>query len=284
VPMAKQTKFDRALIFFRKIIRTQSMGCKPSAIKGRITGPKVLANSIPKAGTNLMERALTFTPGLRMAPFRTLMDWDECSSRTARRLRRLGNGQFINAHLPAHQEILNLVDNLGVKALFLIRDPRDVVISNYKYVNEIDTTHFSHKFISGLPDDSARLTAVINGIDGAVASVAELWRRFDGWFTAPNTLVIKYEDLIGSQGGGGRQSQLATILAIGSHLNIELSSGDIEYIARNVYSTKASTFRKGKIGTWKDVFTDEHVALFKAQTGDLLIRLGYEATSNWGVR
>lgn len=282
--MAKQTKLDRVLIFSKKIIRTQLMGLSPSALKGRIIGPRVLANSIPKAGTNLMERALTFTPGIRMAPFRTLLDWNECSPRTARRLKRLHNGQFINAHLPAHREVLDLVDDLGVKALFLIRDPRDVVISNYKYVNEIDTTHFSHKYIAGLPDDNARLTAVINGIDGAVASVAELWGRFDGWLTAPNTLVIKYEDLIGSQGGGERGVQLAMIEAIASHIGIKLSPGEIEYVAGNVYSTKASTFRKGKIGTWKDVFTDEHVELFKAQTGDLLIKLGYESNSDWGVK
>lgn len=159
--MAKQTNLDRVLIFSRKIIRTQLMGLNPSALKGRITGPRILANSIPKAGTNLMERALTFTPGMRMAPFRTLLDWDECSSGTARRLKRLHNGQFINAHLPAHQRIINFVDKLGVKTIFLIRDPRDIVISHYKYVNEIDTTHFSHKFIASLPNDNARITAVM---------------------------------------------------------------------------------------------------------------------------
>lgn len=281
--MARQTKFDRFFIFSRKIIRAQLMGLNVSAIQGRFNGPRVLSNSIPKAGTNLMERLLTFMPGMRMAPFRTLLDWDSCSARTERRLLRLHKGQFINAHLPAHQDILDLLNKQGIKTIFLIRDPRDVVISNYKYVNEIDTTHFSHKFIAALSDDNARLTAVINGIEGAVASVNELWRRFDGWFNDPGTLVVKYEDLIGEQGGGTRDVQLASIRAISLHLGFNLPSCVIEHIGKNIYSTKSSTFRKGKIGNWKDTFTAEHVDLFKAQSGDLLVRLGYESSFDWRV-
>jgi hypothetical protein len=280
--MAKQTKFDRGLIFFRKVLRTQLAGLRVEALKGRCNGPRVLANSIPKAGTNLMERALMLTPGMRMAPFRTIMDWDGCSARTARRLKRLGKGQFINAHVVADQDILGLVKSQGIKTIFLIRDPRDVLISNFKYVCEIDTTHFSHKVIASLPDDNARLSAAINGIDGVVASVSELWMRFDGWLSAPDTLVVRYEDLIGGQGGGDDVVQLATIKAITSHIGFELSHADIEKIALNVFSTKSPTFRKGQLGTWRQVFSAEHVQQFKEQSGDLLIRLGYESSHNWG--
>lgn len=280
--MAKSNNIDRALIFSRKIARTQWQGMRLSAWLGRFQGTKVLSNSIPKAGTNLMERALMFMPGMRMAPFRTLLDWDEISPKTARRLKRLHRGQFINAHLPSHQALLELLSENGIKTIFMIRDPRDVAISNYKYVCEIDTTHYSHRFVAELPDDDARLMAVIRGIDGAVASVSELWRRFDGWFHDPNTLVVKYEDLIGSRGGGSSQLQLERILAISMHLGHGLSETEIANIASSIYSTKASTFRKGKIGTWRNSFTDEHVALFKELTGDLLVRLGYEQSSDWG--
>jgi len=282
--MAKQTEIDRVLIFTKKIIRTQLKGLSKASLRGRITGPRVLANSIPKAGTNMMERALTFIPGMRMAPFRTLMSWDASSSqRITRRLRRLRKGQFINAHLPANETTLGLVDELGIKTLFLIRDPRDVVISHYKYVNEIDTTHYSHDFIASLPDDNARLKAVITGETGVIESAADVWQQYSGWLTDPNTLVIKFEDLIGNQGGGSQELQYGVIDAIAMHLKIKISSSDIEYIAGNVFSKNASTFRKGQIGNWKDIFTDEHVELFKEETGNLLIELGYETSGDWGV-
>jgi len=279
--MARQTKFDRLTIFLRKIVRTQWRGMHPSAFMGRFGGAKVLANSIPKAGTNLMERTLMFMPGMRMAPCRTLLGWDGCSSKTVRRIRRLRRGQFVNAHLPAHKGLLDLVEEDGIKTVFMIRDPRDVAISNYKYVCEIDATHYSHRYVADLPDDNARLMAVIKGIDGAIASVGELWKRFDGWFHESNTLVVRYEDLIGPQGGGGTQAQLSTIASIASHLGSDLSGDELVRIASTVYSTKAPTFRNGKIGTWKEMFTFEHVAMFKEQTGDLLVRLGYEESNDW---
>src|SRR5487761_2655026 len=107
--MAKQTKFDRALIFSRKILRTQLAALNSSAFKGRFYGPRVLSNSIPKAGTNLMERVLSFMPGLRMAPYRTLVEWDERLTTPDTRLNALGKGQFINAHLPAYPHFVDLV-------------------------------------------------------------------------------------------------------------------------------------------------------------------------------
>ncbi len=44
---------------------------------------------------------------------------------------------------------------------------------------------------------------------------------------------------------------------------------------------RSPTFRKGKIGGWRESFTDEHKHLFKEIAGDLLIRLGYEADFDW---
>lgn len=281
--MSKQNKLDRVMIFTKKIIRTQLAAMNVSTFRGRFVGPKVLANSVPKAGTNMMERVLSFMPTLRMAPYRTLMEWDVGLARNTSRIAKLGRGQFINAHLPAYPHFLEQVDSLHIRSLYLIRDPRDVVISNFKYVNEIDTTHPSSKFIAALPDDNARLTAAIIGIDGAVASVADVWNRFDGWRTHRNTLTVRYEDLVGSRGGGDDKVQKETIRAIAVHLGISLTDDELNFIAANVYSTKASTFRKGGTGNWKKVFTAEHVKLFKEQTGDLLIKLGYEESDDWGV-
>lgn len=279
--MAKHSDLDRALVFSRKIARTQVKGLRLSALVGRFNGARVLSNSIPKAGTNLMERALTLMPGMRMAPFRTLMDWDRLSAKTERRLNSLHRGQFINAHLPSHPALLDLTAARGIKTVFLIRDPRDVVVSNCKYVSEIDTTHYSHKYVAQLDDEEARLMAVICGIEGAIASVSELWRRFDGWFNDPNTLVLKYEDMVGPRGGGSERSQLKQVAAIAAHVGYELSDEQISAIATNIYSTKSSTFRSGKTGAWRGSFTDKHVVRFKQLTGDLLVRLGYETSSDW---
>jgi hypothetical protein len=42
-----------------------------------------------------------------------------------------------------------------------------------------------------------------------------------------------------------------------------------------------SHFRKGQAGDWRNHFTPRHVRFFKDHYGDLLLKLGYEANSEW---
>ena len=44
-----------------------------------------------------------------------------------------------------------------------------------------------------------------------------------------------------------------------------------------------ATFRKGALGAWRELFTDEHVELCKAEVGDILADLGYEPDDTWGL-
>jgi hypothetical protein len=43
----------------------------------------------------------------------------------------------------------------------------------------------------------------------------------------------------------------------------------------------SSRSRKGIVGDWKNVFTEEDKSGFKEIAGDLLIKLGYEKTNDW---
>jgi hypothetical protein len=63
-------------------------------------------------------------------------------------------------------------------------------------------------------------------------------------------------------------------------------------IQANAFSAKAggrkpgeedlsSHYRKGIAGDWKNHFTQQHIDYFKANYGDLLLKLGYEKSQNW---
>ena len=39
---------------------------------------------------------------------------------------------------------------------------------------------------------------------------------------------------------------------------------------------RSPTFRSGRPGEWRQVFTDKNVSTFKHATGDLALRWGYE--------
>ncbi len=97
----------------------------------------------------------------------------------------------------------------------------------------------------------------------------------------PYALTVRFEDLVGSNGGGDDAKQLATVKAIAKHVSIELSEERAQEIATNLFGITKNTFRKGQIGAWKEEFTPEHKKLFKQYGGELLIKLSYKNDLNW---
>jgi len=269
-------KLDRIKIFAGKLYHAKKKSFSDDSARMRKEGPRILANSIPKAGTHLMESALNLIPGIVFSGDRTLMDWEGSDLAILKKISRLKRGQFANAHLPASDAYLRVVEEHDIRVLMTIRDPRDVIVSHAKYVNEIDKTHRSHHIMAALPDDDARLMAVICGVDGFIAPVDELWRRYQAWFEHPSALVIKFEDMVGAKGGGSSEAQLETVQRVVAHLGLDLSEEIIRDVSDNIFNPKAPTFRKGVTGNWKKHFKEEHIQAFMDRTGDLLSRLGYE--------
>ena len=137
----QNTKFDRYKRHVNKKLHCTLRGLTPSAIQGRYKGPRVLINSVPKAGTHLLEKALDHFHLLRNAGKKTLSCWDSPDRSTLAILRRIKKGQVLNAHFTAQKEILDTIDEKKILVLFIIRDPRDIVVSRFKYISKIDKTH-----------------------------------------------------------------------------------------------------------------------------------------------
>lgn len=277
----QQTRTSRLLRHAGKKVRTTLRGCRPSAVKGRFVAPRVLLNSIPKAGTHLLESALEQYPLLRNLGHRTASCWDQVSPRTLRLVRTIGRGGFLNGHLTARPELLELIELRDIKVLFVVRDPRDIAVSHFKYVSDIDLTHPAHGYFQSLPDDSARLLASIEGVPGLKASIGEMLERFSGWLDNSNTLVCRFEDLIGTGGGGSRERQLKVLQEVADFLGIVSTPGQLERIADRTFSTRSSTFRQGRSGGWRNHFTTRHIEVFKRVAGDELVRYGYETDTAW---
>ena len=61
----RQNKFDRLNLYLKRYFKAKLIGLKPSQLKGRVIGPKVILNSIPKGGTHLLDQILTEFPLIR---------------------------------------------------------------------------------------------------------------------------------------------------------------------------------------------------------------------------
>lgn len=282
MPPLAEVDSQRLVRHLRKKVRTIVHGLRPSGVYGRFAAPAVLLNSIPKAGTHLLETALERYPLLRNAGKRTV----SCAGPTVsapvlRAIGGIGRGAFLNAHVVAAPPLLEVVQQRGIRVLLMIRDPRDIVVSHFKYVGGIDKTHRLYEHYRNLPDDEARLMASITGVGELRPSIGELLRQFEAWMDLDNTLVCRFEDFIGPRGGGSAAAQREALTAVAGHLSIPLDAAAIAHIADGIFSPRSSTFRKGRSGTWREYFGPGHIQTFKELAGDEIIRYGYENDTNW---
>ncbi|MGN6378218.1 MAG: sulfotransferase domain-containing protein [Gaiellales bacterium] len=265
----------------------------------RYPPPRVIANGIPKGGTHLLTTLLEAYPKMRfsgrtdtLSNYRTTpmsrptfdhsdVDWQ----RLRQTLDRVPQGQFLMAHFPHAPGLGELMREMGFRHVLIIRDPRDVAVSDAAYMTSYHR-HTHHEHFAALPDRDAAIMQVITGFrnpDGTVAleSIGERAANYAAWLDDPDIMVCRFEDLVGSGGGGNGEAQLEVVESVARHIQRPLSDTQLHSVADRVWSPRSHTFRSGRIGGWRDVLTDEHRAAVKDVAGDLLVRLGYETGPDW---
>ena len=248
-------------------------------------GPRVVVASVPKAGTHLLMRVLQLFPLLRSAGM-AFGEPDE-KPEMLQRIARLGRGQFITTHYPLN-DIQDIVDERGLRGVFLIRDPRDTCVSWYHYfLNE--TNHWCHDYFNHvLQDQASRLMAAITGLEGependrpGLNSIDQHFRNLLDYLHDPRFLKVRFEDVVGSAGGGDDRRQREVISSLADHLGLKLRRRDVSHVMAHAFDRGAPTFRKGQIGSWRQEMLPEHKVAFKEIAGSLLVDLGYEASTDW---
>jgi hypothetical protein len=267
-------------------------------------GPRVLAVSMPKAGTHLVAALLRNLPHMmfsgrhhvlrdfelpgarpqsrRQGLRESELDWE----RFERSLAAVNKGQFLTAHFAALPKLVSLLDDLDYRTILMTRDPRDVAVSGVFYIARLERHPLHERFTTELGDFDARLMASIRGLPATeglrgLASISRRIARYQRWLEVANVYGCRFEDLVGPSGGGSKEAQHRAIGAIADHVHRHLSPAEIEAVADKTWSQKSSTFRKGAIGDWENHFSEEHRTAFKEIAGDALIELGYERDRNW---
>jgi sulfotransferase 6B1 len=268
--------------------------------------PRVLLNGPPKSGTHLLSDCVALMPKMMFSGRHfALSDFfssnaqihDEPSSSEGypalkelllkNFLAKCPQGMFVTAHAAFHPMLKSLTEELEFKQVILLRDPRDLVVSQAFYIQREPLHHHHDFFARKLKSDEERIMSCIRGFQEGVSSetpllsVGELFAGFEPWLGDASTLVIRFEDLVGSRGGGNSMAQLSYIRRIGEFIGRPLSPEQNRQIARKMYGTGSLTFRKGQTGDWRNHFTEAHRKAFKVVAGDTLIRLGYERDLNW---
>lgn len=251
---------------------------------GNAMHPPILANAIPKSGTNLLLRLLILLPAYSRILKKTLVNID--SEELHKLLTSLDNGKFVTGHVKFSQSLSDVVSQTEVKHIILIRDPLDVVLSNVKYITYIDKSHRLNSYFSNvLKNDSERFLAILNGIeserlngDKKSLSIAEHYSGYIGWLDSKNCLVLRFEDLIGPLGGGDESRQKRVLADVLKFLNLPISDASLEYLSKNLFSPSSRTFFRGQIGSWRKFVKDNELEPFveESEVVQLACSFGYE--------
>jgi|SRR5690554_3206154 len=254
--------------------------------------PVLFANSFPKSGTHLLTQVLQGFPEIGPAvdsglPAVITFEGESGQPRPIQQilkdLQRLRPGDIAYGHLHAFPEVISMLCKDSFAAYFILRDPRDVVVSHVHYVTEMEPNHVHHTYYRDhLKTFDERLRTSILGRPDIEIPFPDILARFEpytGWLDHPEVLTLRFEDFIRDQ-----EDTIGRVVDHAVQRGFPLAvSRDVAIwtLANHINPSRSPTFRKGKIGGWREMFSPENKQLFKDVTGDLLIRLGYEKDNDW---
>jgi len=283
-----------------RLARWQARRAYTGLCYGRTTlqrTPILFGNSFPKSGTHLLAQVLHAFPLIGpavdrgMGPILTYVP-ESGRKRSVHEIladiQSLRAGDLCFGHVIAAPEIVDYMNRQPIAHFFILRDPRDVVISHAFFLADKAVDHVHHAYYKELASLDDRIRASIIGrpdwggkelLDGDFPDIAARFQPYLNWLAQPGVLVLHFEDFIQS-----RPAALSRLLVyveergFQTRVDREQALG----ILTEVIDPKSSfTFRGGRVGDWQKHFTSEHKELFKRCAGDLLVRLGYEKDDTW---
>ncbi|MGF1492741.1 MAG: tetratricopeptide repeat protein [Microcoleaceae cyanobacterium] len=171
------------------------------------------------------------------------------------------------------------------KAFFVIRDPRDLVVSSYfanRYSHVVSQSTLKNRQV--LSD-----LAVEDGILYMIDALQGLFQALQSWVDAKKlgeselahqVKLIRYEDLTG-------ENQLETFTDLFQHCDIAIPESVLSQLLEDNKFKKLSGgrkqgeenhmshYRKGVSGDWKNYFSEPIQQKFAQAVGDLVQELGY---------
>jgi len=240
-----------------------------------------IVSGLPKSGTHLLKKVAEVLTGTRATWIKryssTYRDLTEQAIEQATRTRQT----LLSAHLHGTAENIELIKKYNIRTVFIYRDPRDQAVSLAYYLYRMNLRSCqmfaNNLFNLGLDNERLSREELLTLI---ISKLPESYAFFMPLADEENILTIRFEDLVGSRGGGSDEASLRTIEQIVEKLLGTVDEKKIQTVANSLFGG-TMTFRKGKIGQWKDEFTEEQKALCKRVAGQLLVDLGYENNFDW---
>ncbi|MEM1446098.1 MAG: hypothetical protein AAGF84_08590 [Planctomycetota bacterium] len=235
----------------------------------------VLGNSLPKSGTHMLNKTVEHLGvwantrlHVNINGYR-INDPDsqglhECPA--ARVVPRLRAGYAYTAHLAYDPDVDAYLQSDGgqfLRHVFMVRDPRDLIVSWMRYATYSKTFASHGPF---LPVHEHLRDYFDNDGDRLVYAIEERakfpYRNYTGWMDSPVTRVVQFEELHDGLEGAGQGELRPGLGGLLEFLRIDPEDVDLKALHDNVYGQSITSMRdKFKPSSFRDSFEDRHYEL-----------------------
>ncbi len=148
-----------------------------------------------------------------------------------------------------------------LRVVYIYRDPRDAMLSAYEYGQR--------SIAKGRPNFFSRLTNFAESLD-FMADYVVIWKN---WMSEKRILTARYEDLLTNY-----DAEMEHLLA---YLDLDAENEKFKAVLEEYRPGKADAaqqglhFFKGKIGRYKEAYTNAEQAQMQERFGEALLDMGY---------
>lgn len=242
------------------------------------TSKKVFINTFPKSGTHLLKQIIEqFNPfkyrGVMVADYSSLTGKRRKQKSLSSAINNSKKNEILYGHIFYNEQIEKDLDSNNFKNILLIRDLRNVVISEANWYTNMNKFNHMHKRFKSLSSDEERISLCINGFEDQniyYPNIRERFANYFGWLESESVLKINYENLIDKNRINLSISDIYEFCT-GSKIN----ESTLMKIKKGLNSQKSHTFNK-KRSNYETMMTKRNLEDFEKIAGDLNRSLNYK--------
>ena len=180
------------------------------------------------------------------------------------RFQELQHGQYGAGHMLYSEAAQKMFEDIRLKIIVIVRKPRDWAYSNARIKVEVKQSDLQEELM-------ATVFGQYDVMGRGTLSLLDRYQRLSGWKNYHQMLTIKFENLLGVQGGGTDISQEREIQKICRFVGLKLNSKQVDHIKENIFGGTGK-FRFGQINKWQEVgsfFDDPVIESIMSKAGKL---------------
>ena len=195
-------------------------------------------------------------------------------------LRHLFDHELLSAHTYYQEEIERHLIGQNIPMLFIVRDPRDILLSELNYLSTMNRWHRMHRHYKQADSFDQAFNLCLNGLPDAAFEYPKLVDRIQpylGWLNSPACLTVRFEELRAEHSRHQELNRIAHYL-----VDFALWEGSIDqFIDRAVKAIapeRSHTFSRGDTGAWGDRLSRDQIDRMQEQLTPVASAMGYHSS------